>query len=88
MLLHRATARAGQAQGAATAAPDGRWYVTGVRLGITHASPDRTSSPRWLMQTVRMRMRLRARTTSVTSARAVMVSPALTGFKKVSDCDR
>src|SRR5215475_8533660 len=55
---------------------------------LTSASPVSTSSPRWFVQTVRSRIRLRSRMTSTTSARAVMTSPKSTGLRNLSSCEK
>jgi len=61
--------------------------VIAVRDGITTASPVRTSSARWLVHTVRSRMRFFSRFTSATSTRAEIESPDFTGFRNLRSCE-
>src|SRR4026208_1580609 len=53
-----------------------------VRDGLPPASPVSTSSARWLVHTVRSRMRFFSRCTSTTSTRAEIASPAFTGLRE------
>jgi len=71
-----------------TAADGFQAAVLGVRGGLTTASPVSTRLPSWLSQVVSSLTRPLAVSISVTSTRAVIVSPILTAPRKVSSWRR